>query len=45
MDFMVREGGIAVDCFQKLEKNIVQENLITELLLEVFQLMDCQGSF
>lgn len=29
----------AVDCFQKLEKNMLQENLITELHLGVFQLV------
>lgn len=36
---MVREGGTVVDCFQKLEKNMLQENLITGLLLGVFQLV------
>lgn len=36
---MVRGGGAAVDCFQKLEKIMLQENLITGLLLGVFQLV------
>lgn len=37
---MVRGGGIAVDCFQKLEKIMLRENLITGLLLGVFQLVE-----
>lgn len=39
LDFMVEEEGTAVDHFQKLGKNMVQENLITGILLEVFQLV------
>lgn len=39
LDFTVREWESAVDCFQKLGKYIVQANLITGILLGVFQLV------
>lgn len=39
MGFLARAKGTAVDCFQKLERNMLQENLITGLLLGIFQLV------